>query len=199
MRKLLLFLVPAGAMAQVICALGPGTSSYQPGQDQRPAGDAMQLASRVSAAEKTLCGSNCPEIALLRNPTAPNVALILDSGRARLVYSPQFFASVYSAFGDPGIVALLAHEAGHALDDAMGARWINSKWPPEIRADSWAGCLLAKSDLKPIDLHPALRAMVKSPPALQPAAWNVRVPAIRIGYTHCGGNPENFDRAASLK
>ena len=90
----LMVLVPISAMGQVICALGPDASSYKPSEDQRPASDAMQLANRVSSAEKSICASNCPEIALFRNPTAPNAALIVSSGQAKLVYAPQFFAAV---------------------------------------------------------------------------------------------------------
>jgi predicted methyltransferase len=191
MRGLFMCLLPVSAMAQVICALGPGAASYQPSQDQRPAGDALQLAARVDAAEKSICGSKCPEIALLRNPTAPNAALIVDSnsGQAKLVYAPQFFAAVYSGYGDAGIIAVIAHEAGHGLDDSMGATWVKSDWMPEVRADAWAGCILAKSNLNANEIQSALGAMEKYPPASHPA-WTVRRPAIRTGYSHCGGKAE---------
>src|SRR5580700_3755997 len=90
---LLVCLLPVGAIAQVVCALGPGAASYQPSADQRPSGDAMHVASRVNAAEKAICGVNCPVVALLRNSTAPNAALIVNGRDAKLVYAPQFFAS----------------------------------------------------------------------------------------------------------
>jgi hypothetical protein len=173
----------------VICALAPGASAYQPSEDQRPAGDAMQLATRVDMAEKAICGTNCPEVALLRNPTAPNAALIVDAGQAKLVYAPRFFASVYAGYGDPGIIAVIAHEAGHALDDAMGAAWINAKWTPEIRADAWAGCVFGRANLNGHDLEAALGALQKYPPAPRPA-WGSRLPALRAGYSHCGGKTE---------
>jgi hypothetical protein len=197
MRALILICLwplAAGAQApQVICVLGPNAASYKPSDDQRPTSDTMQLAMRVNAAEKTICASNCPEIALLRNQTAANVELIADSGQAKLVYAPQFFAAVYSTFGDPGILAIIAHEAGHALDDTMGAAWISAKWPPEVRADAWAGCLLAKSSLNAADLHSALAALEKHPSPAHPG-WISRLPAIRAGYAHCGGAPANFDK-----
>lgn len=189
MRSLLLIVLPASAIAQVICALGPNAAVYQASQDQRPAADAIQLASRVSAAEKSICASNCPEIALLRNPTAPNAALIVNTGQAKLVYAPEFFAAVYSGFGDAGIIAIMAHEAGHALDDTMGAAWIKKDWTPELRADAWAGCVLAHSNLSPHDLASALATLEKYPPASHPA-WSLRLPPIRSGYTHCGGKAE---------
>lgn len=189
MRGLVLILLPVCATAQVICALGPNAAAYQAAQDQRPAADAVQLAARVGAAEKAICASNCPEVALLRNPTAPNAALIASQGQAKLVYAPQFFAAVYSIGGDAGIVAILAHEAGHALDDAMGAAWIKKDWQPELRADAWAGCVLAHADLSPRDLTSALAALEKYPPSSHPA-WNLRLPAIRTGYARCGGKGE---------
>ena len=81
---------------------------------------------------------------------------------------------------------------GHALDDTIGAAWIRNDWTPELRADAWAGCTLAKSNLNPIDLHAALGALAKYPSPAHPA-WNLRVPVIRSGYTHCGGAAASFD------
>jgi hypothetical protein len=184
-------------MAQVVCALGAGASSYQPSQDQRPASDAMQLAARVNAGEKAICTPNCPEVALLRNPTAPNIALIANQGQAKLVYAPQFFAAVYADYGDAGIIAVISHEVGHALDDTLGAAWINKDWKPEVRADAWAGCVLAKS-LNARDVPSALGALEKYPPSSHPD-WNLRRPAIRIGYTRCGGSASSFDSGSQTK
>jgi hypothetical protein len=189
---LLTLLLPMGAVAQVVCALGPGVASYQPAADQRPSSDAMQVASRVNVAEKTICSPNCPGVALFRNPTAPNAALIANGGQAKLVYAPQFFAAVYASFGDAGILAIIAHEFGHALDDSIGAAWINSSWTPELRADAWAGCTLAKSGLSRSDMQAALGALAKYPSPKHPS-WNLRLPAIRSGYAHCGGEVPNFD------
>jgi hypothetical protein len=189
---LLTYLLPVSAMAQIICTLGSGGASYQPSADQRPASDAMQFAQRLNAAEKTICGSNCPVVALFRNPTAPNAALLLNARQAKLVYAPQFFAAVYASYGDAGIIAVIAHELGHALDDSMGAAWISSGWTPELRADSWAGCSLAKTGINASDMHAALAALEKYPSPAHPG-WSVRLPAIRSGYTHCGGAASNFD------
>ena len=152
----------------------------------------MQVASRVNIAEKAICAANCPGVALFRNPTAPNAALIANAGQAKLVYAPQFFAAVYASFGDAGILAVIAHELGHALDDSIGAAWINSSWTPELRADSWAGCTLAKGALSRSDMQAALAALAKYPAPAHPI-WNLRLPVIRSGYTHCGGDISNFD------
>ncbi len=185
-------LLPAGALAQVVCALGPGAASYQPSADQRPSSDTMQIAGLVNAAEKSICASNCPGVALFRNSTAPNAALIVSAGQPKLVYAPQFFAAVYASFGDAGILAIIAHEFGHALDDSIGAAWIKTSWTPELRADSWAGCTLAKSALSQNDMQAALAALAKYPSPAHPG-WNLRLPVIRSGYTHCGGEISNFD------
>jgi hypothetical protein len=187
----LILVLPVGAAAQIVCALGPGAASYQPSADQRPSGDTMQIASRVNTAEKSICAANCPGVALFRNSTAPNAALIANSGQAKLVYAPQFFAAVYASFGDAGILAIIAHELGHALDDSLGAAWIKTSWTPELRADAWAGCTLAKSGLSPNDMQAALAALAKYPSPAHPN-WNLRLPAIRSGYTHCGGDISNF-------
>ena len=39
-------------------------------------------------------------------------------------------------------------------------------------------------------MHAALGALAKYPSPKHPA-WNARLPAIRSGYTHCGGAASN--------
>jgi hypothetical protein len=129
---------------------------------------------------------------VFRNTTASNLMLIADGGRAKLVYAPQVFTDVHDRFGDEGIVALVAHALGHALDDAMGAAWIDKSWAAELRADAWAGCILAHLDPAPGTLQPSLSALSKYPSPSHPG-WNQRRAAIRVGYTHCGGAGSKFD------
>jgi len=191
---LLTALLVSAAGTKVICSLGSNSSSYNPSADQRPSSDAMQLAARVNAAVKTICANNCPAVALFRNATAANAMLIADAGQGKLAYSPQFFAMVSDAYGDTGIIAIIAHELGHALDDSLGAAWIKSSWTPELRADSWAGCALARSTLSPKDLELALNALAKYPSPSHPA-WSARLPVVRTGYTSCGGDASKFDSA----
>ena len=178
--------------AEIVCALGPDASSYKPAGDQRPASDALQLALRVNTAMKTICGTQCPMMALFRNATASNAMLIADAGDAKLVYSPQFFAAAYDGFGDDGIVAVIAHEVGHALDATMGAAFIKKSWTPELRADAWAGCILARLNPGLDGLQPSLSALAKYPSPAHPG-WNLRLPALRAGYTQCGGSGAKFD------
>lgn len=184
------FLMPL--KAEIVCALGPDAASYKAGADQRPTSDALQLASRVNAALKTICGAQCPTMALFRNTTAPNAMLMADAGQAKLVYSPQFFASAYGSFGDSGIVAVIAHEVGHALDATMGAAFIKKSWTPELRADAWTGCILAKLDPDLASLQSSLSALSKYPSPAHPG-WSQRLPALRAGYTQCGGAGSRFD------
>ena len=188
----LVCLLSLGASAQVVCALGPGAAAYKPSADQRPTGDAMLLVSRVNAAVKTICSSNCPGVTVFRNATAAGAMFIANAGQAKLVYAPQFFASAYDSYGDAGIIAIIAHEFGHALDDTLGAAWIKSSWTPELRADAWAGCSLARSDLSASDMESALAALAKYPSPSHPS-WNLRLPVVRAGYVGCGGDISKFD------
>jgi hypothetical protein len=189
-------LLPCGAGAEVICALGSGASSYDAKADQRPTSDAMQLAGRMNAALSPTCAPKCPEITIYRNTTAANAMLVVTADQAKFVYAPQFFSAIYDQYGDGAIIAIIAHEYGHALDEVHPASWMKSEWPPELRADAWAGCALAKSDLSLNDLAGALTAVSKYPPVAHsgaPPSWVQRLPALRLGYTHCGGDGSKFD------
>lgn len=190
-------LLPFTAAGEVVCALG-SASSYNAYRDERPSRDAMQLAGQVNLALTPICRPRCPEIALFRNATAPNVMLIAGDGQAKIVYAPQFFTTVFDAYGDAAIVALIAHELGHAVDETAPASWIKRSWSPELRADAWAACALAKVRPTPSGLREALAAIAKYPPAAHPG-WNARLPALRVGFTECGGDGSQFDRAAAGK
>jgi hypothetical protein len=188
--------LPLAAGAEVICALGPGVASYNAKSDQRPTPDALQLAKRMNAALAPTCTPRCPQMAIYRNPTAANAMLVLGADQAKVVYAPQFFSAVYDNYGDGAIIAIIAHEYGHALAETHPVNWIKSDWNVELRADAWAGCALAKSDLTASDLADALTAMSKYPPANAPA-WPLRLGAMRVGYMQCGANSVTFDGAAS--
>jgi hypothetical protein len=192
-------LVPAfslwAATAEVICALGTSTAAYDASADQRPSPDAMQLAGGVNSALASACLPNCPSIAVFRNSTAANAMLILSNRQAKIVYQPQFFSMVYDNYGDGAIIAIIAHEFGHALNDTTPAAWMNGSWSPELRADAWAGCALAKSSLSPTSVKEALTALSKYPSPAHPG-WAQRLPALRLGFTHCGGEASKFDGAA---
>ena len=129
---------------------------------------------------------------MLRNPTAANLMLTVDQEGGKLVYSPPFFASVYGKYGEAGIMALVAHVYAHAIDEVTRPTWIPPSWNPELRADAWAGCVLAKSNLPPNGLTEALAALAMYPPPSQ-TAWSQRIPGVRLGFTHCGGDAARFD------
>jgi hypothetical protein len=193
-------LLPFSVSAEIICALGSGASSYDAKADQRPTSDAMQLAGRMNAALSPTCSPKCPQIAIFRNTTAPNATLVVSADRAKFVYAPQFFTAVYDRYGDGAIIAIIAHEYGHALDEVYPASWMKSGWTPELRADAWAGCALARSDLSLNDLSEALTAVSKYPPFAQAGAqpsWAQRLQALRLGYIHCDGDGSKFDSGAS--
>jgi hypothetical protein len=191
-------LLPFGASAEILCALGPGASSYDAKADERPASDAMQLARRMNAALSPTCSPKCPQIAIYRNTTAPNAMLVVTADQAKFVYAPQFFAAIYDKYGDGAIIAMIAHEYGHALIETYPAPWMKNGWTIELRADAWAGCALAKSDLNSNDLAEAIAGVSKYPPVAHPGAqpsWAQRLPALRLGYIHCGGDTSKFDSA----
>ncbi len=188
------FLLPLAASGQVLCALGAGASAYDAAKDERPSRDALELANRVNAVLGPRCQPDCPAIAIFRNATAANVMLLAASDQAKLVYSPKFFTMVHDMWGDSAIVALLAHVMGHAIDANAPAAWMKGIAAPELRADAWAGCALGGSSLNAIGLAEALIALWRYPSAAHPA-WPQRVPALRLGYTQCGGDGAKFDRA----
>jgi len=147
----------------------------------------------MNAALSPTCSPKCPQIAIYRNATAPNAMLVVSADQAKFVYAPQFFTAVYDKYGDGAIIAIIAHEYGHALNEVYPASWMNSSWTPELRADAWAGCALAKSDLSSNELAEALAAVSKYPPSTGvPSAWTARLAALRLGYIHCGGDASKF-------
>jgi hypothetical protein len=190
-------LLPSGAAAEIICALGPNASSYNASSDRRPTRDAMEMARRLNTAFTSICSPKCPQIAVFRNTTAANAMLVVTADQAKFVYAPQFFQTVYDNYGDGAIIAIIAHEFGHALDEIYPARFRNAG-TPELRADAWAGCALARVDLSSNDLAEALTAVAKYPSPAHPG-WALRLPALRLGYTQCGGDGLRFDTGGRSK
>ena len=190
-------LLPIGASAEVVCALGKATSTYQPTADQRPTPDTMQIVRRVDEAYKSICLPRCPGAAMLRNDTAPNLMLYVNADGGKMVYSPAFFAGVYGKYGEGGIIALVAHVYGHAIDEVTQSTWLPANWSPELRADAWAGCVLAKTGLPPSGVTSALGALAMYPPPGQAGFSSRRVTAVRLGYAHCGGEAAKIDSASA--
>jgi hypothetical protein len=189
-------LLPVVAGAEVICALGTAASSYNAYEDQRPSPDAMQLAGEVNAALTPICRPACPQIAIFRNATAANAMLVVSNGDAKIVYAPQFFTMIYETYGEGAVVAVIAHELGHAVDETAPAAWIKRDWPAELRADAWAGCTLAKITVSARGLRQSLAALERYPSPAHPG-WSQRLPVLRIGYTRCGGDGVTFDTSAA--
>lgn len=199
MRRVFLIctlLLPLAAHGQVICELGASAAAYDSAKDDRPSSDALELANQVNRALSARCTPMCPAIAIFRNATAPNLMLLAVGDQAKLVYSPKFFNMVYDTWGDGAIIALLAHVMGHAIDANTPAVWMKSIGAPELRADAWAGCALGGNRLTGNALSEALKALMKYPSKTHPA-WAQRIPALRLGYTQCGGDGAAFERATS--
>jgi hypothetical protein len=185
------------AAAEVVCALGPGASAYNPSADQRPTADAMEMGRRMNAALSPICSPKCPQIAIIRNSTAPNAMLVVNGDDAKFVYAPGFFQTVYDNYGEGAVIAIMAHEFGHALDEINPGKF-GRGGTPELRADAWAGCTVAKLDLSSTALAEALTAVSQYPSPAHPG-WPLRVPALRLGYTQCGGDGAKFDNAAGKR
>jgi len=190
MLKLVLSILLA-AVPEVVCRLGPAEPTYNAYSDERSSGDALELAGKVNGALVSSCQPNCPVISMFRNPTASNLMLFRDEGRVKLVYKPAFFTSVYETYGDGGILAIMAHEVGHAIDGFQPAAWMKTNWSPELRADAWAGCALARMNLSSRTLQAGLKSLDNYPSPSHPN-WMARVPVLQAGYVQCGGDASKF-------
>ena len=178
-------LLSTRAQAQVLCTLGSATTPYESMSDM-PAGAAPQA--DLKKLKSLLCPKGCGKLFLFANPTTPNTATVTDgAGASKIAYSPGFVKSVQSNYGPAGTLGIFAHDLGHHLE-ATGNRpaWMQSSWDSEARADAWAGCAMAKAELKPSALQAVLLVLSEYPSAKHPA-WSARRPVITDGYKACGG------------
>ena len=134
----------SGAAAEVVCALGPGASSYNASADERPTSDAMEMARRMNAALSPICSPKCPQIAIFRNPTAANAMLVVTPDQAKFVYAPQFFQTVYDNYGEapslpssPTNSAMLWMKLIRANSDAAGHRNCAPMRGPDAPSANW--------------------------------------------------------------
>jgi hypothetical protein len=177
-------LLATTARAQLVCSLGSGGDSYyNPNSDMNASPDALRIAHKVADA---LCGGTCGA-ALIRNPTAGNVlTFVLPNGAAKVVYNPQFLKSIETTIGIDGIFGIFAHEIGHVVDGRLNVAWMPNSWAPELRADAWAGCALARTALSEDQRTAALHAILRYPSPTHPAR-DLRIQALDLGYQSCGG------------
>jgi hypothetical protein len=184
---ILLLLAPASfAQFGVICSLGPmGFGGYNPMLDQPASGHALTIGKRVAT---VLCGGVC-RVDLVRNVSAGNALTLVDmQGKAKIAYAPQFMQQLEGTLGESAVFGVMAHEVGHVIDARAPVvpLWFDNSWSRELRADSWAGCALAKAHLARNAMTAALQAIAAYPSPSHPA-WNLRVPALDAGYLGCGG------------
>jgi hypothetical protein len=174
----------ARAQAELLCTLGPATP-YDSMLDM-PASTGAQA--DVKKLKALLCPKGCGKLFLFANTTTPNTAAVSDGhGASKISYSPSFVKSVQQTFGPAATLGIFAHVIGHHLE-ASGNRpaWMKETWEAELRADAWAGCAMAKADLKPSGLQAVLLALSEHPSPRHPA-WSARRPVITEGFKACGG------------
>ena len=169
----------------VLCALGPAAGSYVPLTDQPASPTATRETKRLFT---LVCPKECGQIGVFRNPSAPN-ALTVSVGNhmTKIVYNAAFLEGAVKAYGLGASLGILAHEVGHHVDAIVPPPpWMNADWSPELRADAWAGCELARAGNKPPEIKAALQAIAMSPSPSHPA-WSVRAEALQKGFSGCGG------------
>lgn len=195
--KYLIFLAALGAIlprnswAQgIVCTLGPQNGSYNPMLDGPTTPYATQEVTRIY---QLLCPNSCGQLSYFQNPTVPNAATMTQGGgSSKIVYSPNFMGAIFQRFGPAASFGVIAHEFGHHVDlNTNAASWMDNSWGRELRADAWAGCALARARLPAQQLAAALQAIAAFPSPSHPA-WNLRLPALQLGYASCGGNPGAF-------
>ena len=144
----------------------------------------------------------------VQNATIPNMVTInAGGGNSRIEYSAAFLDKVRELFGDDARIGMLAHEFGHHVDqNSVRAAWIDGSWNGELRADSWAGCALAKLGLKTQGIKDALRAIAATESSATQgsnadAGWDQRWVAVQTGYDACapgGGKLASLASAAQV-
>lgn len=169
----------------VLCTLGPASSSYVPLADQTASPTTTRETKRLFA---LVCPKDCGQVGVFRNATAPNaLALSVGAHMTKIVYSAAFLEGAVKAYGAGASLGILAHEVGHHVDTIVPPPpWMNVDWSPELRADAWAGCELARAGNKAAELKAALQAMAMSPSPSHPA-WSSRAEALQQGFSGCGG------------
>ena len=176
---------PARADAQVLCTLGPATPTFDAMADMPAAPEAQ---AELKKLKTLLCPKGCGKLFLFANATSPYTVTVTDGhGASKIVYSPAFLAQVRKSYGPLGVFGVLGHQLAHHLD-ATGSRplWMKETWDPELRADAWAGCAMAKAGLKPSGLQASLLVMSEYPSAHHPG-WGERRAVIVEGFKQCGG------------
>jgi hypothetical protein len=177
--------LPARVDAQVLCTLGAPAAPYDSMADMPALGSANTDLKKLTRA---LCPKGCGKVLLFANATSPNAVTVTDgSGVSKISYSPKFISGVQEKFGPAATLGIFAHELGHHIESTTSrATWMKASWDGELRADAWAGCALAKMELRPSAAQAAVRALSTYPAPGHPD-WSARAAVLRAGYANCGG------------
>lgn len=182
--SLALLLGARDARAQIVCTLGPSAGAYIPQYDAPPTPYAQN---EFLVLLRLMCPAGCGNVTYAQNPSVPNaMTMSVQPGVSKIAYSPGFMGAIFQRFGPGASFGVIAHELGHHLDFMSPAAWYDHAWGRELRADSWAGCALARAGLDATALQTATLAIATYPSPSHPA-WNLRLPAIQAGYNACGG------------
>lgn len=175
------------AYGQLMCSLGammPGQQGYNPYLDQPPA---PRAANELASIYNMLCPAGCGSYVLVSNHTVPNaMAQAIGWGQTKIGYASGFMNHVAQRFGFGATFGILAHEFGHHIDFHTTPVWMNNSWSRELKADSWAGCALARANVGTDQIQNALRAIAAYPSPSHPG-WPQRIQAVQSGFVACGG------------
>lgn len=182
---------PAPAFAQqVVCQLGrPGPRGYVVELDQTASPRAIN---QLRTIQHVLCGTECGVAHVFRNSTSHTVMVErLGEYVSKIVYNPGHLNQAAGQFGIDAMFGLFAHAFGHHMEAIEPADWMPDDWGPELRADAWAGCAMARAELSGTVVKRALAALEKFPAAEHPP-WPARLDAIRFGYARCAGKTPDW-------
>lgn len=178
----------------ITCLQGIGVAQYNPTQDTPPSQPAIKSLGTVL---NYLCPEalpfGCGYFTLRQNPLAPNIfSERVEEKRSKIIYAQDFLNTVTAQYGDNASLGIFAHHVGHHLDTiANTPTWMDHSLNAELRADTWAGCALAKSQLPKEAVEKNIQVLADYPSPMHPG-WGKRVEALTTGYVGCGGSFETL-------
>lgn len=102
-----------------------------------------------------------------------------------VIYDPIFMEGLRQRYGPSAPFGVLAHEVGHIVRGVLVPGWMPD-WSDEMRADHFAGFVLARHGL---DLQPLQRCIMElmARPGYRHPDGRTRTAVVRGGYIEGGG------------